>query len=365
MRAMGIDRRAFGLGVAAAIVGAGPGRAADRPDWALAASCRDRDGRFAAVVLHPETGMIAEAALPARGHEVFARPGHGEFVAIARRPGTFGVVFARGRGVIQRFSSGPGRHFFGHGVFSPDGRLLYTTEDDVAAGAGVIGVRDASADYRPIGEYPSGGIGPHDLALLSDGKTLVVANGGIETGGGRAALNAATMEPSITYLDRRDGTILERHTLGPAFQKLSIRHLAVAARDLVAIGCQVEGDRTTPLPLILVHRRGTVPTFVEMDATITRRMRGYVGSISADRSGTWVCATSPRGGLAVIIDPVQGRLVEARSQFDVSGVAPRHLGPGFWVTTGAGAVAELVPGRVEQSSQWPVAWDNHAGLIRV
>jgi hypothetical protein len=45
----------------------------------------------------------------------------------------------------------------------------------------VIGVRDASAGYRHIGELPSHGIGPHDLALLSDERTLVVANGGIRT----------------------------------------------------------------------------------------------------------------------------------------------------------------------------------------
>ena len=48
-----------------------------------------------------------------------------------------------------------GRHFFGHGVFSPDGKLLYATENDFEAARGVIGVYDvrpatrASANSRP------------------------------------------------------------------------------------------------------------------------------------------------------------------------------------------------------------------------
>ncbi|MGI8724305.1 MAG: DUF1513 domain-containing protein, partial [Methyloceanibacter sp.] len=40
---------------------------------------------------------------------------------------------------------------------------------------GIIGVRDATDGYKQIGEFPSYGLEPHDVALLGDGRTLVIA----------------------------------------------------------------------------------------------------------------------------------------------------------------------------------------------
>ena len=67
------------------------------------------------------------------------------------------------------FASKPDRHFFGHGAFSADGRLLYATENDYERARGMIGVRDATDGYRQIGEFPAHGMEPHDIALL-DGR---------------------------------------------------------------------------------------------------------------------------------------------------------------------------------------------------
>src|SRR3546814_20493551 len=74
-----------------------------------------------------------------------------------------------------------GRHFYGHAVFDRAERLLYTTENDYEAGRGVIGVWDADAGYARAGELDAHGIGPHDLALGPDGRSLVIANGGLLT----------------------------------------------------------------------------------------------------------------------------------------------------------------------------------------
>ena len=46
---------------------------------------------------------------------------------------------------------------------------------------GMIGVRDATDGYRQIGEFGAQGMEPHDIALLGDGRTMVIANGGIRT----------------------------------------------------------------------------------------------------------------------------------------------------------------------------------------
>ena len=78
-----------------------------------------------------------------------ANPVTGECVAFARRPGNFAIAFglSRKRRAIA-FAAPVGRHFYGHGVFAKDGRVLYTTENDIETGAGVIGVWDATAQMR-------------------------------------------------------------------------------------------------------------------------------------------------------------------------------------------------------------------------
>ena len=123
-------------------------------------------------------------------------------------------------------SSAEGRHFFGHGVFSPDGALLYATENDFDNAAGMVGVYDATDGFRRIGEFPTHGVGPHELLLMADGRTLAIANGGIETHPdyGRAKLNISTMKPSFVLIDRCDGDLTGSMNWRAGQHQLSIRH---------------------------------------------------------------------------------------------------------------------------------------------
>lgn len=59
-----------------------------------------------------------------------------------------------------------GRQFNGHGAFSADGKALFTSEQRSDTSEGVIGVWDAEAGYTRYDEFPSGGIGPHDLRRM-------------------------------------------------------------------------------------------------------------------------------------------------------------------------------------------------------
>ena len=130
----------------------------------------------------------------------------------ARRPGTFAAVFEPTTGlVVRRFDTPPERHFYGHGVFEPTGRVLVATENDTSRGQGVLGLYDAADGYRRIGELPAHGIGPHDIALLPDGRTLAVANGGILTlpESGRDKLNLDSMRPSLNRIELASGRLLD------------------------------------------------------------------------------------------------------------------------------------------------------------
>ncbi len=341
--------------------------AACGPD-VFAAACREASGNFAAITYDERCGVTHRVVLPARGHDLVQRPHAKECVVFARRPGTFAVAFTPdGSRPPIHFSSRPDRHFFGHGVFSADGRLLFTSENDYEEGRGLIGVRDASGGYRQIGEFASGGIEPHDVCLLSDGRTLVVANGGIEThpASERENLNIATMEPSLTYVDVQTGDLIEEHKLPQTLHKLSIRHLATARGDHVFFGCQYEGPVTEHPPLVGFHRRGSDLHLVEAPGDLYRPMKNYVGSVTADRNGDMVAATSPRGGLALVVDVGTRRVIGQRDLADVCGVAPRHAGAGFLLTSGAGDVGPWVPATASDGSlrHEDVSWDNHAILL--
>jgi len=364
---MAIDRRTFLLAGGAVLLAPAPGAdAACHPD-VFAAACREPSGAYSAIAYDETCGVTQRVILPGRGHDLVQRPGTRECVVFARRPGTFAVAFVAG-GSRQpvHFSSRPDRHFFGHGVFSPNGRLLYTSENDFDEGRGMIGVRDATAGYRQIGEFPSGGIEPHDLCLLGDGRTLVIANGGIEThpASARENLNIATMEPSLAYVDIATGELLEEHRLPQSLHKLSIRHLALAQRDEVYFGCQYEGPITEHPPLIGFHRRGEPLHLIDAPDALYRPMKNYIGSVSADRNGEMVAATSPRGGLALVVDVATRRIITERSLSDVCGVAPRHAGASFLLTSGAGDVGTWSPNATDGVlHRENLSWDNHAILL--
>ncbi len=228
-----------------------------RDEGLFAAARRDDRGTYSAAMFTLE-GDVRSVDLPGRGHDIALRPGSGEWVAFARRPGQFGVAVPAHGGSPIWFAAKEGRHFFGHGVFSADGKLLYTTENDYASAKGIIGIRDATDGYRQIAEFSAGGVEPHDIALMADGRTLVIANGGIRThpDSGSKELNIPEMQPSLVYLDLGTGDIVEEHLLDAALHQLSIRHLALAGRDSIVFGCQYRGPEEDHPALVGFHRRG-------------------------------------------------------------------------------------------------------------
>jgi hypothetical protein len=183
--------------------------------------------------------------LPARGHAAAAHPSLPHAVAFARRPGTFALVIDCFTGaVLHRLTPPEGRQFNGHGVFSADGGLLMTSEVVAEGSAGRIGLWDA--DYRRIGEWDSGGVGPHDMKRLPDGR-IVVANGGIRTDpADRTKLNLAEMRPNLSLLSA-EGGLLDQVSLDPALHQNSIRHLALIG-GTVAFAMQWEGDPAESVP---------------------------------------------------------------------------------------------------------------------
>lgn len=367
---MAIGRRGFIAGLAGGLLLA-------PLEWAAAAGTPasavrflgarvDARGRYALTGLDVAGRVGFDVPLPGRGHGMAVSPDRRQAVLVARRPGNFLVLVDLTEGRIARQLQGhPDRHFYGHGVYSPDGRWLYTPENDFDARRGVIGVRDVQAGYRRVAELPAHGIGPHDIALLADGRTLVVANGGIHThpDTGRAKLNLADMQPSLVYLDVADGRLLERHQPPPRWHRNSIRHLAVTGDDRVCLVTQYQGPKAHRPPLVGLHRRGEQVQWCRAPDGLRARMHNYCGSVCADGAGEVFAVSSPHGDLVTFWSARDGVLRDHTRVADGCGVAA--AGPGrFLLSSGAG---ELLAYDLRDRSrrrlaplQGPAArWDNH------
>ncbi len=325
--------------------------ALERTDAVYASGFRSPDGSFGIATVSERGEIIDRVALPARAHGVAHSGASGRTVAFARRPGTFAMILdPSGQSEPIVITSPHGRHFYGHGHFSPDGRLLYATENDFDRNRGVIGVYDGFDGFRRIGEFDAHGIGPHDMAVSDDGRLLVIANGGIETHPdfGRAKLNLDRMEPSLVLLDARSGALIERHRLSPSLSQLSTRHLAIAGNGRIWFACQWEGARNALPPLAGWFAEGEDLTFASLPEQTTVRLGNYVGAIAVNRRRGLVGLTSPVGGAAVTLDAKTGALVKEDVVREAAGVASSH--EGFAVSSYDGAFSHT------RSS---VAWDQH------
>ena len=192
----------------------------------------------------PGRGQRFRLPVEQRVHAPLMRLDSHEAVFVARRPGNLMYVVNVAEGVIQQQVKAPvGRHFYGHAVFSKDGRWLFAPENAYdEQGRGKIGVYDATANYRREQELDLQGIGPHQLVLMPDGFTLAVALGGIQTHPQqrRDKLNLASMQPELLHLDSRSGEVTQR--FASPHQHLSLRHLDVASDGTLVVAAQFQTE---------------------------------------------------------------------------------------------------------------------------
>ena len=319
-------------------------------------------------------------------HNRIARNNSIDVAVMGRRPSEWFWVLAADSGKLRySIKAEANRHFYGHACYSLEGDLLYVTENNTSDFSGVIGIYDVASGYKKIGEFATQGIGPHEIVMHPDGKTLVIANGGIKTErASREELNIDSMQPSLVYLDRHEGKLIQQ--VYPAHNQMSVRHLTMHDDGTVIIGIQFQGERHLNVPMVLTHRLGQSEfTALQMDQTNPNgwhRFHHYIASVSVDSNRNLVCATSPIGGCAAVFDLNSGELIESVDLADCAGVAvypsstwhnsttDKVESPTFLVSDGQGALTQIKVNmqthpfsvKVEKVQQ-PYAFDNHLNVI--
>ncbi|MBL9074310.1 DUF1513 domain-containing protein [Tabrizicola sp.] len=315
----------------------------------LAAGKRGED--FFLHGLSASGASLFRIALPGRGHAAAAHPVRAEAVAFARRPGTFALVIDCATGETRhRLAPPEGMQFNGHGAYSLDGTLLMTSEVVAETSEGRIGLWD-TAHYTRLTDWPSHGIGPHEIKRLPDGR-LVVANGGIQTDPvDRTKLNIPDMRPNLTLL-AEDGALIDQIELLDLRQN-SIRHLALQG-DTIAFAMQWEGDPAEPVSQLGLWTPGTAPVLCPPAAAEAFTMQGYAGSIAA--TADRILITSPKGG-ALMIFAADGTPVATHLRADLCGASAS--GGTFTVTDGQGAIWSADVQGLTPLATDETQWDNH------
>lgn len=337
----------------------------------FASAFKKSAGGYGIAVLDDLGQIQAEISLPGRGHGIAVSDTEDCLAAFARRPGTFAIVAWPFSGKpMQTIVAAPGRHFYGHGCFSKDGRILYAAENDFASARGVVGVYDVSGEtITRLGEFDSHGIGPHEVLLSPDGNALIVANGGIETHPehGREKLNLETMSPSVVFLDVKTGDLLAEHRLDKSLHQLSLRHMALDGAGRAWVGGQFEGSKTDTPPLVAVISRDEAPVLLDLPGKLVGQLENYIGSVTATTDQSVVATSAPRGGKTLFWNAETGAYLGHQNIADGCGVAPIDQGS-FLISDGNGGVSYLSdPVERAEILARPAgfAWDNHMTAFRI
>ena len=367
---MGLSRRQLVGALLGACVGSAFGYATPSSKTRFLSAARDVAGAHWLAGFNDAGEVSLRIELPERGHDPAIAPNLAIAVVPARRPGTWAAVLnLRDGRLMDWLEASTGRHFYGHAVFSPDGERLYTTENDFERERGLVVCRSAR-NLEVLGEFESGGIGPHELKWAGR-NTLAVANGGILTHPSRPRrkLNIESMRPNLTLLDAGNGEIVAR--AAPLHHQASVRHMDIAANGDVALALQYEGTSTDDVPLLYVFRRATgrlEPLPVPL--AVQRRMRQYTGSVCVDARTDHALVTCPRGHLVTFWDIGGGGYLGHRRIRDAGGVALDDVTREFVVSNGGGSIVRIDAGSFElhreATLQFPeLRWDNHLTAVGV
>ncbi len=261
------------------------------------------------------------------GHGVALDPLDAKRIAVFEKKGDGACLIDLGtREVIAPIETHPDREFYGHGAFSSEGDVLFTTESIVSKRyKGVIVVRDART-MQELGEFPSYGASPHDIVLRDGGKTLVVTNGGGRRAGG-------DQEPCVSYVDVPSQKLIERVEV--AHPDVGSGHLALTSRGDLALVAAARGAKIGDgLGAVSFRPFGGALRSMAEPASVTGRMRGEALSVAIHEPSGTVGVTSPFGGLVTFWNLERGELLHVQDLAFPRGIALSLDGSRFVVSYG-------------------------------
>lgn len=269
--------------------------------------------------------LIATNFLP---HGIAIHPKRPATVVAFEKIGPGCAEFDIRTGELRQFiRPAAGRWFYGHGAYSKDASLLFSTETVNATGEGRVGVRDAT-NFRSLEDFPTFGENPHDCHLIENGKVLVITNGGGKAGGD---------QPCVTWVDVETRKLLRRQDIQGERQNAG--HLAVTeAGGLAVVSAPRAGlGENDQGGVSLRSRSEDELALLGEPAEVVSRMKGEALSVEIHEPGATVAVTHPLGGMITFWSLADHSLLKRQDFERPRGVALSRDGARFIVAQGTQA----------------------------
>jgi len=291
--------------------------------------------RFGLCVIDLDDADFAFTSIPLSffGHGVVPDPAHSELVTMFEKRGRGACEINLKQGAVTRtIETGLDRAFYGHGAYSADHSLLYSTETIVTGDYhGVIAVRDANT-HKYLAEFPSFGSSPHDCHLIDDGKVMVVTNGGGAIDG---------IAPNVSYIDVNTEKLIDKLEFDAAH--INAGHLAITdSGKLAVVSAQRSGLPEKALGGISIKQSDGVLHTLTEPAKLINRLYDESLSVCIHEKNNIVATTTPAGNLLSFWNLDSGELLHYYILQNPRGVELTLDGKYFVVSYGQGEPQEAM-----------------------
>ena len=226
----------------------------------------------------------------------------------------------------------PGHHFYGHGVHSADGEVIFAVESRLDDSVGVITVRDGKT-FAIVDEFPSFGDRPHDCMLVDGGGVLAITNGG--------GPRSSTRPGSVTFVSVADRRLLDKREI--VTQKLNAGHFAITdAGALAVVSAPREGLAETEVGGVSLSGDAGKLAYMAEPQALASRMVGEALSVCIDEVSGHVVVTHPHAHLVSIWHLGRRALVKHLELESPRGVVRTADGKYFVISFGARAALLLL-----------------------
>lgn len=280
------------------------------------------------------SGEIFAIDIPFFGHTVIQNPAAPHQFVIMQKWGKQGALIdTQTHKIVSLLEPMEGYEFLGHGSYTQDGAFLIASENTPARDGGSVSVRDAKT-MKIVRSISSHGAHPHECRLLKDGKTILIANQGIDDLG---------VAPSLTWADYDTGKLLHKIDFEPPTPageldknfKGHFSHFDVSHDGWVCCGggsgtpnaTVVPNDPNGPRAIVGFVSPDAVTYYPKLPPEIVPQMLGEALSVSVLGETGLAAFTIPDANLCLIFDYKTQKLEHMVYTSHAKGVLALHDTP--------------------------------------
>lgn len=301
------------------------------------------------------TRQVAQVAVDFKPHGYAQNPRSPERIWAFEKWGRGAAEIDFANGVVSKaFACPEDAQFFGHGLFSRDGKICFAVREDLTTGLGhCIGFDTAT--YKEVLDIQATPGGLHECHLLADGTFLVASNGAPVIFKDGVMLNTPMAErSSLVHVAPESGTVLDKKFIADDDQ--IIGHFALSqAGAIIALSSQRRSSSSNHGAIYFGHLTQPVLRRVELPEALGAKLLGEMLSIAIDETRNLALVTNPGGSRVLFIDSRDGAYLGALEN-KINGVVFDESLAGF-----LGSGKELVLIKSLQDKVLPQAVSDKAG----